>query len=50
VFRGVYQEEIRNFGATVIRKEYGEELKKEKKRYKRLLGKFNYRKAIMPSF
>jgi hypothetical protein len=42
VFRGVYQEEIRKFGAKVIRKEYSEELKKEKKRYKRLLGKYNY--------
>jgi hypothetical protein len=50
VFRGVYQEEIRNFGATVIRKEYGEELKKEKKRYKRLLGKFNYQKGYHAEF
>jgi hypothetical protein len=42
VFRGVYDEEIRKFGAKVIRKEYSEELKKEKKRYNRLLGKYNY--------
>jgi hypothetical protein len=42
VFRGVYDEEIRKFGGKVIRKEYNEELKKEKKRYNRLLGKFNY--------
>jgi hypothetical protein len=42
VFRGVYQEEIRKFGAKVIRKEYSAELKKEKERYKRLLGKYNY--------
>jgi hypothetical protein len=39
VFRGVYDEEIRNFDARVIRNEYNEELKKEKKQYKSLLGK-----------
>jgi len=38
---GVYDEEIRNFDARVIRNEYNEELKKEKKKYKRLLGKLN---------
>jgi hypothetical protein len=39
VFRGVYEKEIREFDARVIRKEYSEELKKEKKRYNRLPGK-----------
>jgi hypothetical protein len=38
VFRGIYDEEIRKFGGEVIRKEYNEELKKEKKRYRRLLS------------
>jgi hypothetical protein len=50
VFRGVYDEEIRKFGAQVIRKEYNEELKKEKKRYKRLLGKLNYQKGYHAEF
>jgi hypothetical protein len=31
VFRGVYDEEMRKFGGKVIRKEYSEELKKEKR-------------------
>jgi hypothetical protein len=50
VFRGVYQEEIRKFGAKVIRKEYNEELKKEKKRYNRLLGKFNWHKGYFAQY
>ncbi|NIM81446.1 MAG: hypothetical protein GTO20_21885 [Candidatus Aminicenantes bacterium] len=50
VFRGVYQEEIRKFGTKVIRKEYSEEVKKEKKRYKRLLGKYNYQKGYHAEF
>ncbi len=50
VFRGVYDEEMRKFGGKVIRKEYSEELKKEKKRYKRLLGKFNYQKGYHAEF
>jgi hypothetical protein len=50
VFRGVYEEEIRKFGAKVIRKEYSEELKKEKKRYKRLLGKYNYREGYFAEY
>jgi hypothetical protein len=40
VFRGVYLEEIHKFGVKVLRKEYNEELKKEKKWYKRLLEKY----------
>jgi hypothetical protein len=50
VFRGVYDEEIRKFGGKVIRKEYNEELKKEKKRYKLLLGKYNYQKGYHAEF
>jgi hypothetical protein len=50
VFRGIYDEEIRKFGGDTIRKEYSEELKKEKKRYKRLLGKFNYQKGYHAEF
>jgi hypothetical protein len=50
VFRGFYDEEIRKFGGKVIRKEYNEELKKEKKRYNRLLGKFNYQKGYHAEF
>ncbi|MCP4146958.1 MAG: hypothetical protein GY757_04325 [bacterium] len=50
VFRGVYDEEIRKFGATVIRKEYSEELKKEKKRYKTLQGKYNYQKGYFAEY
>jgi hypothetical protein len=50
VFRGVYDEEIRKFGAQVIRKEYSDELKNEKERYKRLLGKLNYQKGYHAEF
>jgi hypothetical protein len=37
VFRGVYEEEIREFDVRVIRKEYSEELEELKKQYDRLL-------------
>jgi hypothetical protein len=37
VFRGVYEEEIREFDVRVIRKEYSEELEKLKKEYDSLL-------------
>jgi hypothetical protein len=50
VFRGVYEEEILKFDAKVIRKEYSEELKKEKRRYTRLLGKYNYRKGYFAQY
>jgi hypothetical protein len=50
VFRGVYDEEIRKFGAKVIRKEYNDESKKENKRFKRLLGKYNYQKGYYAEF
>jgi hypothetical protein len=45
VFRGVYEKDIRNFSPKVIREEYSTELKEEKKRYKILLGKFNWLKG-----
>jgi hypothetical protein len=45
VFRGVYEEDISQFDPKVIREEYNTELKKEKRRYKRLLGKYNWLKG-----
>jgi len=50
VFRGVYDEEIQKFDARVIRNEYNGELKKEKRRYRRLLGKLNYQKGYHAEF
>jgi hypothetical protein len=50
VFRGVYDEEIQQFDARVIRNEYNGELKKEGMRYKRLLGKYNWLKGYHAEF
>jgi hypothetical protein len=50
VFRGVYDEEIRKFGAKVIRAEYNDQSKKENKRYKQLLGKYNNAKGYYAEF
>jgi len=50
VFRGVYEKEIRKFDPKVIREEYSRELKKEKERYKRLLGKLSYQKGLHAEF
>jgi hypothetical protein len=50
VFRGVYEKEIREFDVKVIGKEYNQELKKEKKRYNRLLGKYNYQKGYFAEY
>jgi hypothetical protein len=50
VFRGVYDEEIRKFDARAIRNEYNGELKKEKTRYRRLLGKLSYHKGYHAEF
>jgi hypothetical protein len=50
VFRGVYEEEIREFDVKVIRKEYHQELEKLKKEYKRLLGKYNYHKGYFAEY
>jgi hypothetical protein len=50
VFRGVYEEEIREFDVKVIKKEYSEELEKLKKQYNRLLGKCNYQKGYFAEY
>jgi hypothetical protein len=50
VFRGVYEEDIRNFDPRVIREEYSAELKEEKNRYKSLLGKYNWIKGYHAEF
>jgi hypothetical protein len=50
VFRGVYEEEIREFDVRVIRKEYSEELEKLKKQYYSLLGKHNYQKGYFTEY
>jgi hypothetical protein len=50
VFRGVYEKDIRNFPPGVIREEYSTELKEEKKRYKILLGKYNWLKGYHAEF
>jgi hypothetical protein len=50
VFRGVYEEDIREFDTRVIREEYSDELRKERKRYKRLLGKYNWLKGYHAEF
>ncbi|MGD2088866.1 MAG: hypothetical protein PVH61_21985 [Candidatus Aminicenantes bacterium] len=50
VFRGVYEEEIREFDVRVIRKEYSEELEKLKRQYDSLLGKLNYQKGYFAEY
>ncbi len=50
VFRGVYEKEIREFDVKIIGKEYSQELKKEKRRYNRLLGKYNYQKGYFAEY
>jgi hypothetical protein len=50
VFRGVYEEEIREFDVRVIRKEYSEELEKLKRQYESLLGKFNCQKGYFAEY
>jgi len=50
VFRGVYEEDIRDFSPKVIREEYNTELKEEKSRYKSLLGKYNWLKGYHAEF
>jgi hypothetical protein len=50
VFRGVYEEEIREFDVRVIRKEYSEELEKLKKQYNSLLGKYNTQKGYFAEY
>ncbi|MCP4149975.1 MAG: hypothetical protein GY757_19670, partial [bacterium] len=43
VFRGVYEAEIRGFDVRTIKKEYAEELEKQKKKYDRLKSKSGHR-------
>jgi len=50
VFRGVYEEEIREFDVKVIKKEYSEALEKLKKQYHRLMGKYNYQKGYFVEY
>jgi hypothetical protein len=50
VFRGVYEEDIREFDPRVIRQEYNDEAKKEKELYKSLLGKYNWLKGYYAEF
>jgi len=50
VFRGVYEEEIREFDVKVIAKEYSEEFEKLKKQYSSLLGKHNYQKGYFAEY
>jgi len=50
VFRGVYEEEIREFDVKMIKKEYSEELEKLKRQYNSLLGKFNYQKGYFAEY
>jgi hypothetical protein len=50
VFRGVYEEEIREFDVRMIKKEYSEELENLKKQYNTLLGKFNFQKGYFAEY
>ncbi|HLP58753.1 MAG TPA: hypothetical protein VK186_07990 [Candidatus Deferrimicrobium sp.] len=50
VFRGVYEEEIRDFDVKIIREEYNEEFEKLKKQYDGLLGKYNYQKGLFVEY
>jgi len=50
VFRGVYQEEIREFDVKVIKKEYSQELEILEKQYNHLLGKYNCQKGYFAEY
>ncbi|NIM18210.1 MAG: hypothetical protein GTO45_39925 [Candidatus Aminicenantes bacterium] len=50
VFRGVYEEEIREFDVKVIRKEYREELENLKVQYNRLLGRYSAQKGYFAEY
>jgi hypothetical protein len=50
VFRGVYEEEIRDFDVRVIKKEYSEAFEKLKTQYNHMLGKFNYHKGYFAEY
>jgi hypothetical protein len=50
VFRGVYEEEIREFDVRIIKKEYTEELEKIKRQYHSLMGKYNWQKGYFAEY
>ncbi|HLP44457.1 MAG TPA: hypothetical protein VK469_00825, partial [Candidatus Kapabacteria bacterium] len=50
VFRGVYEEEIREFNIKVIKKEYDEAFEKLKKDHDTLRGKFNSQKGYFAEY
>jgi hypothetical protein len=50
VFRGVYEEDIREFDVKVISKEYREELEKLKEQYNRLLGRYSAQKGYFAEY
>lgn len=50
VFRGVYEEEIRDFDASVIGKEYNEAFEKLRAQFNRLQGKYNYQKGYFAEY
>ena len=50
VFRGVYEEEIREFNVKVIKEEYDEAFEKLKKDYNILSGKFNSQKGYFAEY
>ncbi|MCP4156732.1 MAG: hypothetical protein GY757_53960, partial [bacterium] len=50
VFRGVYEEEIRDFDASVIREEINEAFEVLIKKHKTLRGKYNYQKGYFAEY
>jgi hypothetical protein len=50
VFRGVYEEDIREFDVKVIKEEYIEELEKIKEQYKSLLGKYHCQRGYFTEY
>jgi hypothetical protein len=50
VFRGVYEEEIREFNVKIIKEEYIEELEKIKEQYESLLGKYYCQKGYFTEY
>lgn len=50
VFRGLYEKEIREFDVKVIGKEYNKSLNNYKKKYFKLLGKYNHQKGYFAEY
>ncbi|MCI0471565.1 MAG: hypothetical protein L0Y73_07910, partial [Candidatus Aminicenantes bacterium] len=50
VFRGVYEEEIQEFDAAVIGKEYNEKFETLKQQYRRLQGKYSAQKGYFAEY